>query len=599
VKLYQAQIPCHVDWLLEQLKQNPDSLELRSWAFYTFANRGKNFPLAAAFAPQGVSTVEGMDFEQLRFRYHQGRLEDALAVYEARPDVAKYPLGRELLVEICLRLGRLEQAARIAGAEKKDRDSLLTLCQVAAGAAAAGDDEQARRLIEEASSLFAEHLDWLFTIHDPVENMGYNRRAVEMLADRLAEYLESANDDGTAARALLRCCNTVRLPAKFDLDAAAKRFKLHPLLVTACRLDEALRAGRCEQAASLLSQLKGSAGRLRQPQEVSKAEAEAVALLASNAKRLEGDWAALKGTLLVYDGPPGGRFAVKAAGEVLYVDPGGTIWPTGGLATDRVNGIEIIRSKPAGVLCLQGRQVFLLDEKTLRWLPSYALSQPDKDKDIRTALLESPVGPTVLRHVIAKYPCRGYDRGLLRVDVRRDGWSFWGFWGDIVIAAHEKTQALMDVSAELADRLKRARPVRVYRTAPRGQAHFICTDAGLWTMDHQGQLTHVQMPIPDNNVMVRLLDYPSQSGKVYVGVAVQQGGQMIEYDLEDGRTRLVEGGYCGFGPDDCYQNLAEDKINATKIGPLGVDHAIDALARRAGATSLPASRAGRPNRQTE
>ena len=75
--------------------------------------------------------------------------------------------------------------------------------------------------------------------------------------------------------------------------------------------------------------------------------------------------------------------------------------------------------------------------------------------------------------------------------------------------------------------------------------------AGLWSLAADGQLARLAMPLPDQNVMTVLMAWPLTPGKAYLGVAPQQGGQVVEMDLATGRLRLTEG-YNGQGPDDAF-----------------------------------------------
>jgi hypothetical protein len=68
-------------------------------------------------------------------------------------------------------------------------------------------------------------------------------------------------------------------------------------------------------------------------------------------------------------------------------------------------------------------------------------------------------------------------------------------------------------------------------------------------MDLKGDLSRVQLPIDDNDVACCITGWPVGDKKVYIGVAPQQGGQVIEYDIATGKTTLT-GGYNALGPED-------------------------------------------------
>jgi hypothetical protein len=149
----------------------------------------------------------------------------------------------------------------------------------------------------------------------------------------------------------------------------------------------------------------------------------------------------------------------------------------------------------------------------------------------------------------------------------------------------------VDLSSELARRLKRPGPVRVFRPTLLEDGAVICSEAGLWKLDRQGSLSRVELPLAHNDVSVRVMERPAVEGKLYVGVAPQQGGQVIEYDRAGGKCRLIQGGHNSFGPEDWYQQILQSRQVGNMIWPQGLDYALERISRRrAAAPSQPATR---------
>ena len=155
-------------------------------------------------------------------------------------------------------------------------------------------------------------------------------------------------------------------------------------------------------------------------------------------------------------------------------------------------------------------------------------------------------------------PVTGTGRELVR-RVPAGAWQCYQIQGNRALAVRVDGQAerVMDLNAEIARLAKRDKPVPIYRCWPGpSDTLMIPTDAGLWRMGADGQLANVPLGLPDERVMVCLMDYPKTPGKIYVGVAPQQGGQMVELDDKTLQPRLT-GGFCGVGPDDSYASKAD------------------------------------------
>jgi len=120
------------------------------------------------------------------------------------------------------------------------------------------------------------------------------------------------------------------------------------------------------------------------------------------------------------------------------------------------------------------------------------------------------------------------------------------------LAVNDKTQEIVNVSGEIARLAGRDKPVAVYRVSEWSKKKvFVPTEVGLWIMEDTGRLRRLELPLKDQNVMVSIMKWPKRKGKIYVGVAPQQGGHVIEVDDKTGKARLTEG-YYGEGPEDSF-----------------------------------------------
>ena len=308
-----------------------------------------------------------------------------------------------------------------------------------------------------------------------------------------------------------------------------------------------MRWSKYESAKSLLAK----SGRDAEPMK------QAAELLAAKAARLDGDWAALKGTIAVYPAAePGARWAVRWDGSVVHVDAGGKCREFPGIAPGQVHRPdrgERIVAGPDGTMYLKRSQVYLFDAAGGRWLRTWAAPH---GLAVPKGLWDDPAAPAMLRHVTARYPPPATDRGEL-LDANAIGpWRFYRLRGNIGILVHSKTRRVVDLSAQIAAAAGADKPVAVYRPWINGDANaapagLFPTSAGLWKVSDEGQPSRIVLDPNAPNQAVRVMPGDPPKGKLYVGVVVEQGGKVYEVDLSSGAA-AVTGGFCGRGPDDDF-----------------------------------------------
>lgn len=542
-----ALISCHAAWLLGQSTLTKPAGPLFEQPGLSFClEKASNLPLEEACLTKLSPAQEQVMAEMA---YWRGHADQAWRAYKKDPKV----LDPYKALDLCARRGDLDEATRIVNAAEDMRSrgqyTVLAMAMATAMATAMGRDDLARDLADKMLAPTLEAKD-ANTFLWEVSNANYNlwrRRGIEILCERVDLKRELWKDDKGIAFYTNRLASIIGRPGA---DPVAG------LLPFSNRRDN------------------------------DKGVETANVFRKDNAQRISTDWSALKQAVLVYDGPAGGRFVVSSASTVSYLDKDGGVHATTGLDGEMVP-CELISCQPTGSVCIQGRQVYLYDEQARRWLSSYIAGRVEVDGNILENY-RTPAFPLMLRHMIEKRPAGPYERWLETVKRDADGWTFWGFSDDLMVAVNEKTSTVVDVSAEMARQLKRQRPPAVYRSFI-GPPRLLCTEAGLWAMEGRGGLRRLELPLPSNDVMVSIMPFPVVPAKIYVGVAPQQGGQVVEMDAKSLSCRLMDGGYCGFGPRGL--SFAEDKSFAEHRMTLGMDYAVAELARQrqARAASQPAS----------
>ena len=202
---------------------------------------------------------------------------------------------------------------------------------------------------------------------------------------------------------------------------------------------------------------------------------------------------------------------------------------------------------PDGAIRLDGGEVYLRRDDD--WVPTGA--SPGLPKPI-LRFWRNPTVSSALRHVVEKEIGRDTGRTLLGVQTDLLEWDVYFFQHDRALAVRRSDGRVVDLSERAATLLGREHPAAVYTCGPLNDDRLLIpTGAGLLTMDAEGKLRRIDLPIKDQNVHLCLLDYPKREGKVYVGVAAHQGGQIVELDAGSGKARLT-GGFNGLGPDDGF-----------------------------------------------
>ena len=310
-----------------------------------------------------------------------------------------------------------------------------------------------------------------------------------------------------------------------------------------------LRAGRYARAVKATARTGDTPGR--------KALAKALRFLSAHAERLEKDWPELKGVFQMYDAAEKGCYwAVRYDGRCFYLDADGRIHEYPGLAPGQGHQAacgDSIRAHPNGTIYVRRNQIYLFDGTAKRWLPTYA--SPCR-ATAHEDYWSDRTGPVVLRYVLKEYPTAGPGRGMWRRVAGPGGWLYYEFDGDFVLIVHPETLKLIDLSRAIARAAGRTGRVAVYRVrrVDGDRKVLIPTEIGLWAADAEGRLSRVELGLKDPDVYVSVLDWPERKHKVYVGVAPQQGGQIVELDVATLAHRPT-GGFCGVGPKDSFFNI--------------------------------------------
>jgi len=306
--------------------------------------------------------------------------------------------------------------------------------------------------------------------------------------------------------------------------------------------------------------------------------------LMDNKERLDSDWAELRGTLTAIPGVEKGSYwAVRYDAQVLYVDPQGKITKYAGLdrcMPQELIGVGTVIPLASGTIYVTNSQVYLLDSKLGRWVPTFAAMGWN---DGSFTMWDTPATPAVLKYVTAKYPASGTGRELLWSGKGAGNWHWWTFNGNIGIVANKESGEVIDLSIQLATLAHKDKPVKVYRLTPVGDITpesgtapevtgrriraipvpladaqpqtikdlLIPTDCGLWTMDEQGKLARVPLGDKPADVPVLIMSWPHKEGKAYIGTAPQDGGKVYEFDIATGKCTLT-GGQCFSGIEDAY-----------------------------------------------
>lgn len=210
-------------------------------------------------------------------------------------------------------------------------------------------------------------------------------------------------------------------------------------------------------------------------------------------------------------------------------------------------GPPILLDHHDGTIKLADREVYLRNNGT--WIPTGA--SPTLDQPIQQFWAQ-PTAPSLLRYLTEAFPPEKNRRMVVRLQTNLLGWDLYTLQAGRVLAVRRSDRQVADLSAKAAGLLKRNGPLAIYQArAVDDDTLLLPSEAGLLAMDSEGKLRRIDLPLKDPNVHLRLLDYPRREGKVYLGVAPQQGGQIVELDVTSGKTRLTQG-FNGLGPDDAF-----------------------------------------------
>jgi hypothetical protein len=463
---------------------------------------------------------------------------------------------------------------RSDGKESAGLHEVSHVLYAVAAALADGRDAQARELLERASRAGPGLLNEIFA--QPAAEACRHAAIAPKIARLLAEHV---GDDAGAAEAPkaagerrrhLRTAYLAFLACKPDLTAdewqkAARR--LAPVSDDAAALGQLsasvlLRLGRYDEARRALKKPSVAARReLR----------DALELLSANRGRLSKEWAPLRGVREAYPARrKGARWAVRYDGRTFHVGPDGRLRELPGLAPGQLHHADRhdeIRCFPAGTVCFRRSRVYLLDEEHGRWLPVFSTPFLGGRADWRNA-----AAPAMLRYLLKlrRHDVAARGERLIRHVAGPGRWWVHQFSDELALATHARTCKLLDLPLEIARKAGRTGRAAVYRARKLNDRRMLVpTDLGLWALDADGRLARVKLPVQDQHVMVSLMTWPKRERRVYVGVAPQQGGQVVEIDARSGEARLT-GGYCGKGPDDAF---------AAGIRPLASVHCEAALQR--------------------
>ncbi len=525
-----------------------------------FLHGGRNFPLARELTarpwPRVIQGANGPshsafhDLSRMQVLLHDRRYRDAVKYFrKARPG------GQVHRLALRAALGGGDVGATCDLASRMLRDQLnparrwnsfaYTALAIVA-ARAAGREDAARRLGRQWASLQPRVAD----IDDPdlffiLPHLAWSRFALEAL-----RAVPAHRGGDWRGELLLSCLMRSRqcTPAKWEqafAEVLAPRGGLQHLhWYNAAFL---LARGRYAQARRAVKSTfpRGAAV---------EAFGRAVEFLTRHAPRVRGEWSALQGTFQLYDGAEkGSHWAVRYDGRTFYVDPRGKLHEPAGLTPGEVHqGLrgERIHAGPTGTIYVRRAQVYLLDDRARRWMPTYA-SQCTVPANAH--YWKDATAPAALSYVLKEYPIRGAGRELLWPPLAAGGRVFYQFRGELALAVERKTGRVTDIGREVRRLVGREGQADVYRIRPRGRDRaWIPTNLGLWTMNDAGRIAPIELPaLKSRKVMVSVLPWPKRAGKTYVGVASHQGGQVFEIDTASGNAALTEG-YCGVGPEDSF-----------------------------------------------
>jgi len=322
----------------------------------------------------------------------------------------------------------------------------------------------------------------------------------------------------------------------------------------------------------------------------------AAVFMVNNEQALK-DAADLKGVLRVTPGREANTFwATRYDDRVFFIDAQRKVREFPGVDTRvRPNEVDFIGYACAfttGSVYVTQTQLYWLDEAAGHWVPSYAAKPCGHGGDVLP--WNKDTFPLALEYAIKHYPARESGRELVRSEKGPGSWRWWNFVGDIVLVArasdssasqsgnaYHSSGQVVDVNAEVK-RQTGSKQVAAYPPVVLGEDLAIPTDCGLWIMDGKsGTLSQVDLGIKAPAAIVPL-NWPVRPGKAYFGLPPQQGGQVLEMDVQTRKVSVTKG-YCGVGPDDACMYLQK-----SCPGPR-YQYALEDIYRKAHAATQPSS----------
>lgn len=274
----------------------------------------------------------------------------------------------------------------------------------------------------------------------------------------------------------------------------------------------------------------------------------------ANAKKIQQDWSVLQGTIEVKPtGKDGQAWTIRYDGRTFLVDEATGPKEIPGLNPGEVH-LPVLEDQlviqPTGTMMIRAAEVYLLDEENMRWVPCYV--QFHKEWSCANAY-DTPAGPIVLRYILEHYPINGTGREMMRRPVGVGGWHFYEFRGDFVIAVHPETHQVIDLAEVITEMGGYPQRVRMSRMWFRNKDVWALfpTDRGLWSMNADGKIQRVNLPMKNQDVPVQTIGADPENTLVYVGVAPHCGGQIFALDIKT-RTVTRTNGFCSRGPDESF-----------------------------------------------
>ncbi len=611
-------------WLVRRMEaaRMDDNLRLAANAY--FLDWGRNFDLARRclvdrpYRPDDLAANRTAAFRQIVTLTWSGDLDKAMDYYRASiaSDDA-YAGWLEFACYVPLRLGLVEEPARRVGPWLDNRSSNVPE-QIYENAARATAEALSAALsagrFDVADDIWRRLDAARPAVHEQVMRYGRmcgldQRPGAAWLIRGLDRYVQGHPTADQSARLLAQLYATAPTNERVDLEPVLAAFaEPDPLLASQCRLTLAIRQGRVDQASDLWAQwltrelderpgrleqvraeltalekqnsrdydltsklnaqvreLTSQLNQLRKMAEPDNPLAAALALLKASGNRPAAESALLAGTLAVYPGPDGGRFALKCDGGVVYVDREGKPHPTGGLDPDLLPFParaplpapgDFIVTHPTGSLYVHRHHVYLFDREKRAWVSTGMPCERGLGVNAASTV-------RMLEHLVKHHPAPPGGRRIAWavMPYRNERWKFYGFWGDVVIADNGTLNKVVDLSGEIARRLGREKPVRVFNMSYGQGVALWATEAGLWRMRMDGELSRFDLPIPSQDVTICVFKDPADEKQRLYGVAPQQGGQVFRYDRDADRFTLIPGAFTPYGPDDCTRhNGGLDKL---------------------------------------